>query len=227
MKDEVAALRAGTMPTWSSTWGLRWPGALSLRVMDRLEQGLLLAFFALLCWRLVPGALQSHQWNGLMILLSEFTILFFVLIRRPTDQISANPADWAVALGGALAPLLVENDSAAFLPRLGLVLMMAGWVIHTGAKLTLRRSFGIVAADRGIKTTGLYGLVRHPMYLGYLITHVGFFLSVPSIWNYLVYAVAWACFVIRIRAEERILARAAEYQAYRAKVRYRLIPWVW
>lgn len=227
MKDDVATLRAAAPPAWSAAKGLRGLATPSARVMDRLEQGVLLVFFALLCWRLLPGSLQAHQWNGLMILVSESTILFFVLIRRPTDRITASPVDWVVALGGAVAPLLVESGSATFLPGLGLALMMAGWVIHTGAKLSLRRSFGIVPANRGVKTTGLYGLVRHPMYLGYLVTHVGFFLSAPSIWNYLVYVVAWACFAIRIRAEERVLSMSAEYQAYRAKVRYRLIPGLW
>ena len=201
--------------------------ALSARLMDRLEQGILLVLFSLLCWRMLPGSLAAHPWYALMILLSESTILFFALIRRPTAQITASPAEWAVAFSGSMVPLLVANGSSPFMPRVGLGLLVIGWMIHTGAKLSLRRSFGIVPADRGVKTGGLYGFVRHPMYLGYLITHVGFFLSVPSMWNYFVYAFTWICFVMRIRAEERVLGNKAEYRAYRDRVRYRLIPGLW
>lgn len=102
-----------------------------------------------------------------------------------------------------------------------------GWVIHLTAKLTLRRSFGVVAANRGLKTSGIYALVRHPMYLGYFISHVGLVLAVPSVWNLIIYGLTWTCLIVRIKSEERVLAKEAEYQAYRAKVRYRLIPWAW
>jgi protein-S-isoprenylcysteine O-methyltransferase Ste14 len=227
MKDEVAVAKVGAMPAWTLARGLRWPASLNTRTMDRLEQGLLLVFFGVLCWRLLPDSLAMRQWNVLMMISSEFTILFFVLIRRPTDQITVDPFDWLVAFGGTMAPLLIGTGSATSLSDLGLMMILIGWFIHAGAKLTLRRSFGVVAANRGIKTAGIYGLVRHPMYLGYVMTHVGFFLSASSIWNVLVCALAWSCFVIRIQAEERVLGNNAEYRDYKAKVRYRLIPFVW
>ena len=126
-----------------------------------------------------------------------------------------------------MPPLLVEIGSTSFLPVLGFALITFGWVIHLTAKLTLRRSFGVVAANRGVKTSGIYALVRHPMYLGYFISHVGLVLAVPSVWNLFIYGVTWTCLIARIKAEERVLAKEAEYQAYKAKVRYRLIPWAW
>lgn len=54
---------------------------------------------------------------------------------------------------------------------------------HVGAKLCLWRSFGLVAAHRGLKAGGLYAVVRHPMYAGYVISHVGYLLVAPSWWN--------------------------------------------
>jgi protein-S-isoprenylcysteine O-methyltransferase Ste14 len=82
----------------------------------------------------------------------------------------------------------------------------------------------IVPVDRGIKTLGLYAFVRHPMYLGYMVAHVGFLLGEPSLWNASVYAITWALLVGRIFFEERFLSLSPDYRAYCTKVRYRLIP---
>lgn len=108
----------------------------------------------------------------------------------------------------------------------GVFLMWFGIYIHLGAKLSLRRSFGCVAADRGIKVQGLYTMVRHPMYFGYFTVHIGYLLIAPSWWNLAVYAVTWSLLVARIFAEERLLQRNPEYQEYSTHVRYRLIPLV-
>ena len=58
---------------------------------------------------------------------------------------------------------------------------ISGFVLQLSAKLTLRRSFGVVAANRGVKASGPYRLVRHPMYAGYALTHVGFLLAGPNL----------------------------------------------
>ena len=99
-------------------------------------------------------------------------------------------------------------------------------MVQIGAKLFLWRSFGIVAANRGIRVGGPYRLVRHPMYAGYFLTQLGFLLTNPTGWNLGVYAVAWTMQFGRIIAEERILMRDGEYQAFAAKVPHRLIPGV-
>lgn len=205
----------------------RRAGRLSLRAVDRAEQVGVLALFATLVWRLMPadlGAVEPFVW---MLLLSEATVVAFVLVRRPTDRITVDPLLWVVAFLGTLAPLLVVSPATAFRPDLGLAVITAGWIIHLGAKLTLRRSFGIVPAHRGLKTDGLYAVVRHPMYAGYLVTHVGVMLAMPSIWNALIYAVGWTFLVLRMRAEEQVLSADEAYRAYRGRVRYRLVPGVW
>ena len=75
---------------------------------------------------------------------------------------------------------------------LGLPALLAGlWIgFKLYGKLALGRSFGIVAANRGVVSSGPYRLVRHPIYLGYLVTHAGFLLSNMSARNVLVYAAA-------------------------------------
>jgi protein-S-isoprenylcysteine O-methyltransferase Ste14 len=82
----------------------------------------------------------------------------------------------------------------------------------------------MVPALRGVKTGGPYRFVRHPMYAGYAIGHVGFLLINPVWWNFAVYGAATACQVVRLLAEEKLLSRSPDYQAFRSAVRYRLIP---
>ncbi len=79
-------------------------------------------------------------------------------------------------------------------------------------------------ANRGIVSTGLYGLVRHPIYLGYLITHAGFLLAHPTPWNFGVLVVSDLALMTRAICEEETLARADEYRAYQQRVRWRVVP---
>ncbi|CAN0500048.1 unnamed protein product [Phaeothamnion confervicola] len=105
--------------------------------------------------------------------------------------------------------------------------MAAGFAVSLGAKLSLRRSFGVVAANRGIKKSGLYAVVRHPMYLGYFLTNGGMILLNPSLWNAALLAAWTACQIYRIHAEERMLMQDADYRGHAEKVRFRLLPFVY
>ena len=111
---------------------------------------------------------------------------------------AAGSADQFAAFG--LSDCGCRNASAACcraassdpLPRCGSACCsMAGLLLHLGAKLSLRRSFGIVAADRGIKIEGPYRLVRHPMYLGYMLVHLALLLAGPLWWNATIFALTW------------------------------------
>ena len=76
--------------------------------------------------------------------------------------------------------------------------------------------------------TGVYGFVRHPMYLGGDLMFVGGALLRGSISGLLVGLGFVLLLVLRIFGEERLLARDLDgYLAYRGKVRYRLVPHVW
>jgi protein-S-isoprenylcysteine O-methyltransferase Ste14 len=76
--------------------------------------------------------------------------------------------------------------------------------------------------------TGVYGFVRHPMYLGGSLWFVGGALLLGSVSGLLLAFAMIGLLVVRIFVEEKLLARDLEgYRAYREKVRYRLIPRVW
>lgn len=104
------------------------------------------------------------------------------------------------------------------LPRL------AGLLVQISGKLALWRRFGLVRANRGVKTGGLYRFVRQPIYAGYTLTHIGFLIGFPSLQNSLLYAAVLAIKIARLTREEGVLQRDPAYQAYATRVRYRLLP---
>jgi protein-S-isoprenylcysteine O-methyltransferase Ste14 len=91
-------------------------------------------------------------------------------------------------------------------------------------KLSLGRSFGLTPANRGIVSSGIYRVVRHPIYLGYLITHLGFVAANPTHWNLAVLALADVALMLRAICEEQTLAQDPEYRAYVDRVRWRVVP---
>lgn len=85
-----------------------------------------------------------------------------------------------------------------------------------------------VEAEQPVVSTGLYGVVRHPMYVGALIVMVGMPLALGSYWGLLTIIGGVAVFVARITDEEKALQRDLDgYRAYTEKVHYRLLPGVW
>lgn len=196
------------------------------RIADRLDQVIALSLFVLLCIQMLPQGFPPPHLYPLMLLVSEAVVVLFLLIRRSTDKISLSLRDWIIALGGTFAPFLVGDPGVVFLPGLGSAMILAGFVIHVGAKLNLRRSFGLVPADRGLQAEGLYRFVRHPMYAGYMVTHMGFLIAAPAIWNAFAYTVCWGLLATRMILEERFLSLNPDYRAYCSKVRFRLVPGV-
>ena len=102
-------------------------------------------------------------------------------------------------------------------------LQVTGVVIQICAKLTLRRSFGLLPANRGVVVRGPYRVLRHPIYFGYLIRDMGFLLRNFGIQNVVVLAVHVGVQACRIIREERVLSKDRTYREYMSRVRYRLI----
>jgi len=193
--------------------------------LDLAERGFVLVLMALFLIRLAP-MIESGACN-VLIGISEGLSAILILTRR-AGAVVATPFAWAISIAGTCAPLLVAPGGESLLTGTApLVLMATGLAVSISAKLFLRRSFGILPANRGVQLGGPYRLVRHPMYLGYALTHVGFLVSSFELRNLLAYAVCWTAMVLRVRAEEAILSLDPAYRSYQAKVRYRLIPGIW
>jgi protein-S-isoprenylcysteine O-methyltransferase Ste14 len=115
---------------------------------------------------------------------------------------------------------------------LGLVLFVVGWWIMTLALRENAFAAPVVKhqADRQhtVIESGVYGVVRHPMYAGAVLLLVGMPLWLESYAAALLASIPIGTLVVRILVEELFLRRAlAGYNAYTERVRYRLIPFVW
>lgn len=112
----------------------------------------------------------------------------------------------------------------------GAVLMGIGLVVTQ--VVVIQNSYAAanvtVEAQQNVVSTGMYGVVRHPMYVGTVIMMAGIPLALGSYWGLLILAPGLALLAVRILDEEKMLRQdLAGYDAYTRDVRYRLMPGVW
>jgi protein-S-isoprenylcysteine O-methyltransferase Ste14 len=195
---------------------------------DALGRIIIIFLFSLLALRLGRDFLETARVTGLLLLTGEMLVVALTVLRRPAAYVNRS---WRARLltGCALAgpPLVVPLTAAGLVSDAATAAASAaGLLVTIAGKLTLGRSFGLMPANRGIVCTGLYRLVRHPIYAGYLITHVAFVVAHPSLWNLSVLLVADVALLARAVCEEKTLAVDPEYAAYLEKVRWRVLPGV-
>src|SRR3984957_2639705 len=149
---------------------------------------------------------------------------------------------WVVAALGVLgildAYLPAYTDRIDFLTFggeatrwLGFLLYTAGGVLRLAPVFVLGRRFsGLVAIqpEHRLATRGLYGIIRHPSYLGLFVLMLGWGLAFRSGVGVVIAVLSLGVLLARIQAEERLLSESfgAEYEAYRAGT-WRLIPYVY
>lgn len=94
---------------------------------------------------------------------------------------------------------------------------------NSHASVTIR-----VESGQELVSTGLYGLVRHPMYTSNVFLMVGLPVALGSYWGLLFAIPSLVMFAVRIRDEEKLLQEElGGYSEYMQQVRYRLVPLVW
>jgi len=199
-------------------------GALS----DLVARAIVIVLFSLLSINLLNDFQQTGHITGLLLLASESLVVVLTLIRRRTaivDRSAAGVITTVLSLAGppllrtVAEPGMVADLATAAASAVGLTLVVVG-------KLTLGRSFGIAPANRGVVIGGPYGLVRHPIYAGYLLTHAAFFAAHPTPWNAAVIVVADGALIARALIEERVLSRDEQYRSYCQRVGWHLVPGV-
>jgi len=204
------------------------PPATLGRGLDWVERLLVLALYGWLVARLLGKYLADGGVVNLLLLPSEGMVVVFLLVRRPAAAISRRPGEWLLALTATISPMLVNTGIGEPLIPMAIAafLLLMGLVVQVWAKLTLGRSLGLVPAHRGLKLSGPYRYVRHPMYAGYLLSHLAYLLVNPTWWNFAVYGLCYGLQFPRLLAEERLLRRDPGYRVYESAVRSRLIPGV-
>jgi hypothetical protein len=228
---EVAASRLAALATRVAQWRLLgWPPA------DVASRVLVGALFLMLALRIGANTRETGHVTGLLLLASEALVVVLMIIRRPTGDVDRRWLARGMTVLSMAGPPLVRPMSeaghlaaarlSALLPgdQVTALVSAAGLAIVIASKISLGRSFGLVPANRGVVCSGPYRLVRHPIYLGYLVTHAAFVVANPLPWNLAILLASDLALVIRARYEERTLERDERYVAYEARVRWRLVP---
>ena len=195
------------------------------RMADFFARASLSALFMLLAINIGREFMATGHLTGLLLLVSELLVVVLTVVRRRATVVDRTLGARIVATvsivgipfirptGGGLAPDLITAAVSAA----GLAIVIAG-------KLTLGRSFGLMPANRGIVCRGIYRVLRHPIYAGYLVTHAAFLVAHPTAWNFVLFVVSDTALLVRSIYEERTLAKDSEYADYMTRVRWRVVP---
>ncbi|MGD0353033.1 MAG: isoprenylcysteine carboxylmethyltransferase family protein [Dehalococcoidia bacterium] len=162
-----------------------------------------------------PGTANQRGWDKYVVYGLVLGFILWIVI-MPLDAKrygwSANFPLWLKIIGGI--GLLLSS-----------FLFYRSYAENTFASPLVR-----IQAERKqqVVSTGVYGFVRHPMYLGGILLFIGTPLLLGSIYGVVSGVLISFLVVARIIGEERMLVKELErYADYRKKVKYRLIPFIW
>ena len=204
----------------------RWPG-FRVNYGELAAKVCILTLFSGMATRLAQNAAETGHVTGMLMVASEALVVALTLVRRTAGLVDRSWQARFLTTVSMVGPLMVVPATAALAAEAATVTSTAaGLMIVVMGKLSLGRSFGLTPANRGVVCTGLYRFLRHPIYLGYLITHIGFFLANAGMWNLVVLVAADAALMARAVCEEKTLAQDPAYRAYMARARWRVLPGV-
>lgn len=195
-----------------------------------LEKGtnvVLAAFYGFFAWSYGSAFLETYSFSNLLFFAFETMLVMFFLFRAPPMRITGSYYDWIIAIFGAYITLAFrpadEPNDMAMLQAL----QMGGILVSFFGLLALNRSFGIVAANRRVKTGGIYRFIRHPIYAGYFVSVPAFFVQNMTSYNAVVLVLFLVSSVLRIMTEEKLFAMDPNYAEYMKSTRWRMLPGIW
>jgi len=185
----------------------------------------IVTLFSFMAMRIARDAAATGHVTGILLLVSEALVVALTLMRRAAGSVDRTLRARLLTTIATFGPPLVRPDSIeGLMEPLTIAISAVGLIIVVSGKLSLGRSFGLAPANRGVVSSGVYRLVRHPIYLGYMVTHIGFVIANPADWNFLVLGAADIALMLRACCEERTLALDPAYRAYMDRVHWRVLP---
>jgi protein-S-isoprenylcysteine O-methyltransferase Ste14 len=196
------------------------------RLGDILSRAVIIVLFSFMAVQFGRDFLQTGRLTNLLLLISEMLVVALTVLRRSAATVDRSTRARLLTTLSLLGPPLVKPVQLLPLlpPSITVAASVIGLAVVIAGKVTLGRSFGLMPANRGIVSSGVYRLVRHPIYLGYLITHVAFLFANPTTWNLAILMVGDTALLLRAVCEEQTLARDAQYREYQQLVRWRVCP---
>jgi protein-S-isoprenylcysteine O-methyltransferase Ste14 len=183
--------------------------------------------FVVLAMRIAREFLETGHVTGLLLLVSELLVVVLTVVRRRAVTVDRTWDARLVAGASIVFVPLIRPVGPAFAPDLATAIVSGvGLAIVIAGKVALGRSFGLMPANRGIVSRGMYRVVRHPIYAGYVVTHLAFLAAHASPLNVLLLVVSDASLFVRAVYEERTLALDPAYRSYMGRVRWRIVPGV-
>jgi protein-S-isoprenylcysteine O-methyltransferase Ste14 len=222
------------------------PNSLFFQALTKFVFGLLLVGLLLF---LPAGTFAYWQaWLFIGILFVPMFIAGIVLIVRQPELLrkrldakeQQQEQKWVVALSGLMfiAVFVVAGLSHRFgwymLPDwavfVATVVFLAAYALYAEVmreNVWLSRTIE-VQENQQVVSTGLYGIVRHPMYSATLLLFLSMPLVLASPWSFAIMLLYIPIIALRIRNEEQVLERELKgYTEYKQRVKYKLIPFIW
>ena len=196
------------------------------RVNELAAKVIIVTLFSSMAMRLAEDSARTGHVTGILMLASEAMVVALTVVRRSAGSVDRTWQARVLTAFSTFGPPLVKPSSLDGIAPESVTLIIAavGMIIVVCGKASLGRSFGLVPANRGVVSSGMYRFVRHPIYLGYLITHVGFVIANPLNWNWTVLIAADVALMFRAVLEERTLAKDDAYREYMQHTRWRIAP---
>jgi hypothetical protein len=164
--------------------------------------------------------LAGHWWSLPLLAHSLLAAILLILHGKPSRDSSIFKQ--LLAWCSALLPLTIQiGPDLPLASRLG---SLAGIALSLWGLFSLGRAFDIVPADRGLVVRGPYRFMRHPIYAGELLSVFCMSINFLTLWNGIALVLLAFTLVWRIRWEEAIISKYADYAR---QVNFRLIPGVW
>lgn len=203
------------------------PSFASFRTLLHLPVNMFLAIFWL---RFVLISfftfVRNGSWFGLGLMVFNSLLVFFFLTRRQSKNTTSRWYDWIAAIATVLLSMSLKPDPSTDPLRevASVVLQASGLSIMLYSLLCLGKSFGIVPANRSVKSHGAYAVVRHPLYSGELIFYFGFLFGHFNWFNMIKILLIFLGQLWRVQAEESVLRTDKQYRDYCLRVPYRFLP---
>lgn len=209
----------------------------------------LVPLFIGICTLLPAGTFkywQVYLYFSVMVIPMVF-VLFYFLKRDPkflerrakgTEKVKEQKLIQLISLPVFMAAFIIPgldrrfgwSDVPVEIIIITNIVILGGYLIIFNVFRQNSYASRIVETDKEQKViiTGLYGVVRHPMYIGVLIMYMPTPLALGSYWGLIPMALLPVALVLRILNEEKVLKENLEgYKEYCLKTKYRLIPYIW